>query len=89
MSGTFRLLYLVQETVSGYYGVLGFLVAFSLVVVVIARWSQPSTVSTYRPRTNPQYSRSSILIRFPAGCDTYGRISQLAWLVVDWFQVSD
>ena len=45
MSETFQLFNLVPETVSGYYGILSFLVAFNLVVAVIAKWSQPSTVS--------------------------------------------
>ena len=84
MSGTFQLFNLVPETVSGYYSVLGFLVALNLVAVVIAKWSQPLTVRIVH--ANPKCSCS---IFAPARCDTYSGINQLAWLVVGRSQVSD
>ena len=87
MSGTFQLFNLVPGTVCSYCGVLGSLVAFNLVVAVIARWSQHSEVSIFHVKV--RNGRSSALIRFLAGCDTYGGINQLAWLVVGRSQVSN
>ena len=83
MPGTFQFLNLVPETISGYHGVLGLLVAVNLVVGVIAKWSQPSTVSIVH--ANLKCSCSTFA---PAGCHTYSGINQLARLVVGRSQVS-